>query len=303
MAFEQTAVNYAAEYFTGLRGAFPYYNYFTEIYMSPESANYKTILGSANEVKIPSLTVKGAQDRTRGTFGGTHTRNVNNEWKTFKLEMERRWDTTLDPLDISQTSQALAVANATKVFNEQQMLPEMAAYAAQKMYSLASTNSTLDETALTKDNILETWDDYIAQMQNARCQMKNIIAYVTPTTLKALKNADSLTRLVSTANEVTDINRIPNRLDGIPVKPVSEDIMQSAFTFTEGWVKGGSAKQINLILVDLTAVFAPILFNTAMTQAPEATTENNWYLYIAYAYGMGMHDERKGGLIVNAAAA
>lgn len=301
MAFEKQNINYADEYNAAVLFAMPYKNYFPEIFTSQESTTWKPLYG--NEILRPSITVKGAKDRSRDDFGGTRTRNFNNKWNSFKLEMEREWDTTIDPLDMDETNKSLSVANITKVFNEQQMLPEMSAYAAQKMYSLASTNSTLDETAITKDNVLETWDTYIAQLQNARCDTRNVVAYATPTVLKALKNAAGIERWFDTSRDQGNVNRAPGKLDTIPVNIVPEDIMQSAFTFTDGWAKGSSAKQINLILADLTAVFAPIKMESVMTQAPSAVTANKWYVYISYYYGLGINEERKGGLIVNAASA
>lgn len=303
MAFEQANVNYAAEYSAELRNAYPYLSYFSELYGSPESQRFRPGMGST--VYIPSLTAKGARARTRGEFGGSKKeRNVNNEWQAFTLEMEREWDTTLDPNDITQTGGALAVANATKTFVEQQKIPEMDAYAASKLYALASSGSTLDETAITSTNVLTVWDGYLKRLKNARVRKENLLAYATPTFMESLKGASGITRFVETGSGTgTMINRDVDGLDKVQIKEVPEDIMQSAFDFSEGWAKGGDAKQINLILVDKTAVFAPVLYQVSMTQAPSALTANNWYYYEAYSYGLGIHKTRTAGLLVNAAAA
>lgn len=300
MAFEKQNVNYAQEYSKELRNVYPYISYFSEIYNSPDSQQFRPATG--NKVYIPSVTAAGARNRTRGEFGGEKkTRKVNNDWDVFTLDMEREWDTTLDPNDITQTGGVLAVANATKAFVEQQKIPEMDAYAAQKMYSLANTNSTLDTTALTASNVLSVWDGYLKKLKNARVRKENLLAYATPTFMELLKQSSGVTRFIETGtNTGTMLNRDIDGLDKVNIKEVPEDIMQSAFDFTEGWVKGASAKQINLILVDKTAVFAPILYQTAMTQAPSALTANNWYYYEAYSYGLGIHKTRTQGLLVNA---
>ena len=302
MAFEQAGVNYAAEYSSELRNAYPYLSYFSALFNSAESQRNRPGMGTT--IYIPSLEAKGARNRVRGTFGGEKkVRNVNIEWQPFQLEMEREWDTALDPNDITQTGGALAVANATKTFIEQQKIPEMDAYVAQKSHALAAANDMLDETAIGATTVLSTWDGYMKKLANARVRKEHLLAYATPSFMEALKNSSGITRFIETGNgSGTMINRDIEGLDKVRIQEVPEDIMMSAFDFTEGWTPDAGAKQVNLILMDTTAVFAPILYQTAMTQAPSALTANNWYYYEAYSYGMGIHKTRTSGLLVNANA-
>ncbi|WP_279166638.1 hypothetical protein [Thomasclavelia cocleata] len=305
MAFEKTSVNYATEYSGELRNVYPYVSYFSDIFNSAESQRFKPVNG--NTVMIPSLTAKGARDRKRGEFGGDKkVRNVNNEWFPFTLDMEREWDTTLDPADIKQSNATLAVANATKTFVEQQKIPEMDAYVAYKINKLANDYSangaTVDTTAVNKENVLEVWDGYMRKLANGRVRKENVRAYATPTFMKTLKNAGGIMRFIENGESGgTMLNRNIKGLDEITIKEVPEDIMQTAFNFTEGWKKGAGAKQINLIIIDLTAAFCPILYDVSQTQAPCALTANNWYYYEAYSYGLGVHKTRATGIIVNVA--
>lgn len=305
MAFEQANVNYATEYAGELRSVYPYVSYFVDIFNNPDSQRYKPV--NANTVMIPALTAKGARDRKRGEFGGDKKiRNVNNEWFPFTLDMEREWDTTLDPTDIKQSGATLSVANATKTFVEQQKIPEMDAYVAYKINKLANElkdkGATVDTTAVNKDNVLELWDGYMKTLANGRVRKENVRAYATPTFLKTLKNAGGIMRFIENGESGgTMLNRNIKGLDEILIKEVPEEIMQTSFDFTEGWEKGGEAKQINLIIVDLTAVFCPILYDVAQTQAPCALTANNWYYYEAYSYGLGIHKTRAKGIIINVA--
>lgn len=303
MAFEQAGVNYATEYAEDLRNVYPYVSYFVDIFNSAESKRFKPV--NANTVMIPALTAKGARDRKRGEFGGEKkVRNVNNEWFPFTLDMEREWDTTLDPTDINQSGASLSVANATKTFMEQQKIPEMDAYVAYKINKLANDfkgkGATVDTTAVSKDNVLELWDGYMTTLANGRVRKENVRAYATPTFLKELKNAGGIMRFIENGESGgTMLNRNIKGLDEIVIKEVPEAIMQTSFNFTEGWEKGEDAKQINLIIVDLTAMFCPILYDVAQTQAPCALTANNWYYYEAYSYGLGAHKTRATGIIVN----
>jgi len=174
---------------------------------------------------------------------------------------------------------------------------EMDAYLAAKLYSFV----TPDTTALTTDNILTTWDGYLEQMTNARVNRDRVRAYMTPGTYKLLKEAAGLTRFVDTGDGFRGVDRNVARLDGVNIREVPSDIMKSAFDFSEGWTAAGTAKQINLILVDPDAVAAPVKYEVSMMSAPTAQSKGKYLYYERYYYGAFALSNRLGGIIVNAA--
>lgn len=49
--------------------------------------------------------------------------------------------------------------------------------------------------------------------------------------------------------------------------------MQTAYDFSEGWKKGVSAKQINMLLVDPNAVITPVSYSAARLDPPSAGSQ------------------------------
>jgi len=298
MAFTPTQVNYAAEYSRALANAYPYLSYFGEIWASQNSNLYKPGLGKT--MYIPSLTVKGASAVDRDNLNGVFARNWNNALQPVTLDMDREWSTLVDPMDIDETNEVATIANITRTFTEQQKVPEMDAYLAAKLFSFVTTPDT---TVLSAANILTTWDGYLEALTDARVNRDRVVAYMTPAAYKLLKEAAGITRFLDVGNGIRGVDRNVARLDGVIVREVPSDIMKSSFVFTEGWVAATGARQINMILVDPLAIAAPIKYETAMMSAPTAQSKGKYLYYERYYYGAFALNNRKGGIIVNAAAA
>lgn len=300
MAFAQTNVNYAAEYSRALAQGYPYLSYWDEIWASPNSSLYKPGMGKT--VYIPSMTVGGARAANRDAIDGTFQRRWNNEYEPFELDMDREWDTLVDPMDIDETNMVATIANITKVFNETQKVPEMDAYLASKLAAAASAAGNADSTVLTADNILTIWDGYLVKLKNARVPLDRVICKMTPDTYTLLKNATGVTRFLEVGGSGQNVDRRIAVLDGVKVREVPKDMMMSAYDFTDGWAAASTAKQINLIMVDVNAVAAPVKYDTAMTSAPTAQSKGKHLYYERYYYGAKVLGNRTAGLIANVSA-
>ena len=298
MAFVQTNVNYASEYSRALAQQYPYLSYFAALLAANNSNLYKSGMGKT--MYIPSLEVSGARAVNRDQITGTFNRNWNNEYQPVTLEMDREWDTLVDPLDIVETDDVATIANITRAFNEMQKIPEMDAYIAAKLFSFVTTPDT---TALTAANILEKWDTYLAAMSDARVNRDRVEAYMTPAVYKLLKEAAGITRFVSTDEGYRGIDRNVARLDGVRITEVPSDVMKSSYVFTEGFVPATGARQINMILVDPMAVAVPVKYETSMMSAPTAQSKGKYLYYERYYYGAFALNKRKAGIMVNADAA
>ena len=284
MAFTKQNVNYAADYSRAMADAYPYISYFGEIWGANNANLYKPGMGST--MYIPSLTTSGARNTDRDQVTGTFNRNWNNTVQAVSLEMDREWDTLVDPMDM------------TKAFTEQQKVPEMDAYLASKLYSFV----TPDTTALTASNILTKWDNYLETLANARANRDRVWAYVTPATYRLLKQASGINRYVDVMGSAGEWNRNVARLDGVNIREVPVELMKSAYTFTEGWEPAAGAVQINMIIVDPEAVAAPVKYEVAMMSEPTAQSKGKYLYYERYYYGAFRLNNRAGGIIVNAAA-
>lgn len=299
MAFTQQNLNYATEYSKAMANAYPYWSYFSDLYGSPNSATYKPISGKS--VAVQSMTVSGAKAVNRDQITGTFNRNFNTQEQVLTMRMDREWDTLVDPMDI-QEDPIVTIANITKTFNQFQKVPEMDAYAASTLAGAAGSFGSVDDTALTADNILKTWDSYLAYMVNQRVPRDRIRCKMTPETYKLLKEAAGITRFVAADTGIRDIDRNAGKLDGVVIEEVPSDIMMTAYDFADGWVAASGAQQINLLMFDPLAIAAPVVYDTSMMTAPTAQSKGKWLYYERYYYDVFALSQRLPGIFANIAA-
>lgn len=301
MGFVKTDVNYAAEYSRALAPAYPYLSYFGAIWASANSNLYKSGMGKT--MYIPSVTVKGAHAVDRDQITGTFNRNFNNEYQAVTLQMDREWDTLIDPMDIVETNDTATIANVTRVFNELQKIPEQDAFLASKLAEFAGQFGGIDTASLTAANILEKWDNALEYMTNRRVNRDRVQAYMTPAVYKLLKQAAGITRFVDAGTGIRNIDRNVGKLDGVTITEVPSDIMKTAFDFTDGWEAAEGAAQIDFILVDPMAVAAPVKYEVAMMGAPTAQSKGKYLYYERYYYGAFCLAQRGAGVYAHVASA
>ena len=297
-----TNVNYAPEYSRALAQAYPYLSYFAAIWASENSTRYRSGMGKT--MYIPTITVNGAHDVNRNAIDGNFSRNWENQWQAVELQMDREWDTLVDPMDIDETGGVATIANITRAFVEFQKIPEMDAFMASKLASFASAFGGVSTASLDASSILGEWDKAIEFMTNQRVNRDRVIAYMTPACYKLLKQATGLTRFIEVTNGIQNVDRNIARLDGVTVNEVPADMMKTAYNFTTGWaVDTASAQQINFVLVDPMAVAAPIKYETAMMSAPTAQSKGKYLYYERYYYGAFILNQRQAGVYAHLGAA
>ena len=299
--FSQNPVNYAAEYSRALAQAYPYLSYFGNIWSSPNSALYKPGMGKT--MYIPTLTTSGARAVNRDQITGTFNRNWNNELQAVELQMDREWDTLVDPMDVDESNLVATVANITRAFNEYQKIPEMDAFMSSMLASFAGAFGGVDTTSLTSANILTQWDNALEYMTNQRVNRDRLWAYVTPGVYKLLKQATGLTRFMEVTNGIQNVDRNVAKLDGVTLVEVPADMMKTSYNFTEGWAIASGAQQINFLLVDPNAIAAPVKYDTSILGAPTAQSKGKYLYYERYYYGAFILNQRQAGVFAHLGAA
>lgn len=300
MPFSQTPMNYAAQYGQELANAYPYLSYYADLWNQGEATRFRPLRGKT--VYIPSMTTSGAKAVNRDQITGVFNRNFNVDWQACDLEMDREWDTLVDPMDMVETNEVATIANVTRTFNELQKIPEQDAYMSSKLAGFAGEFGGVDTTSLSAANILTSWDAYLAFMTNARINRDRVRCKITPDAYKLLKEAAGITRFVDAATGIRNIDRNVGRLDGVLIEEVPADMMKSAYVFTDGWVADASAVQINLLMYDPYAIAAPIIYDTSMMSAPTAQSKGKWLYYERYYYGAFALKQRGAGIFANLAS-
>ena len=295
-------VNYASEYSRALAQMYPYLSYFAALLAGNNSNKYKSGMGKT--MYIPTVTVTGARAVNRNSINGQFNRNWENQWQAVELQMDREWDTLVDPMDIDETAGVATIANITKAFVEQQKIPEMDAFIASKLASFAAAFGGTSTQSLTSSTILTEWDNGLQYMVNQRVNRDRVIAYMTPACYKLLKQATGMTRFIEVTSGIRDVDRNIARLDGVQVIEVPDDMMKTAYAFSDGWaVDTSTAQQINFLLVDPEAVAFPVKYETAMVSAPSAQTKGKYLYYERYYYGGFVLDQRQAGVYAHLGAA
>jgi hypothetical protein len=292
------ALNYAEEYKQALANAYPYALHFGALFTSPNNAVYKTT--DAKTIQIPTLSVTGMTDGDRDSIG-TAARNYNNAWETKELANHRNWSTLVHPMDINQTNMAASIANITKTFNETQKFPEMDSYLVSALYAAwTATGKSADETALTTANILNIFDNYMADMDDKNTPQNGRLLYVTPATYTLLKNSANVVRnIYIDKGRESEYNRLVSRLDEVEIIKVPSSKMKTLYNFTTGCVADETAGQINMFLVHPTSILTPVNYTFASLDEPTAMTQGKYFYFEEMFYDAFILNQRADGLMFN----
>lgn len=295
-------LNYAAQYGRELANAYPYLSYYGDLWNAGESQRFRPLRGKT--VYIPSMTTTGARAVNRDRIDGVFTRGFEVNWEAHDLQMDREWDTLVDPMDIDETNEVATISNITRTFNQFQKVPEMDAYMSSKLAGFASAFGGVSTVSLDAGSILAEWDKAIAYMTNQRVNRDRVRCKMTPAAYKLLKQATGMTRFIEVTNGIQAVDRNIARLDGITIEEVPEDVMKTAYTFTTGWVINAlAAQQINFLLYDPMAIAAPVVYETSMMSAPTAQSKGKYLYYERYYYDAFILSQRQAGVYAQLGAA
>lgn len=125
-------LNYATQYQEALVQKFTKGASFGALYNTPNNSIIKWT--GPKTIQIPSIKVGGYTDVDRNVVGG-YTRRVDNSFEPKTLAHDREFRTLVDPVDIDETNMAVSISNITRVFVNEESIPEHDKYMASKLYS------------------------------------------------------------------------------------------------------------------------------------------------------------------------
>lgn len=302
MSFTQAPINYAAQYGRAIQTAYPYLSYYADLWNQGESVRFRPLNGKT--VYIPIVTTSGAHATNRDQITGVFNRNFNIDWQAMTLTMDRSWETLIDPIDVMESNEVGTIANVTRVFNEQQKIPEQDAYMSMKLAGFASAFGGVSTESLTSSTILAEWDKALEYMTNQRVNRDRVRCKITPAAYKLLKQATGMTRFIEVTSGIRDVDRNIARLDGVQVEEVPADMMKTAYIFTEGWaIDTVNAQQINFLLYDPDSIAAPIVYDVSMMSPASAASKGKDLYYERYYYDVFQLEQRKAGVYAHLSAA
>lgn len=260
----------------------------------------------AQTIKLPSITLSGYKDHTRGSLGFNQG-TITNEWEPKKLAHDRSIEFVIDPMDVDETNKTVSIGNVQNTLEEEQTIPEKDSYVFSKLYDEATTyaanGSTISTEALTAENILEQFDSAMEKMDEAGVPGAGRLLYVTPKVNKLLKEAKDIQRVMGVTGEGS-VKRSIYDLDDVKIKVVQSARLKSKYNFTEGCVAAADAKQINFILVHPTAVIARDKYSyiNAFEPGEDSRTADNYLLQSRFYMDAFLVKNRANGIYINAQA-
>lgn len=280
-------LNYATAYQQGLQQRYAANGllYTQKLWNSPSNSLLKWT--GQKTIKLPKLLIKGGRkDRTRRTVTGIEA-NYENQWETYELANERYWSTLVDPSDVDETAFVTSIANITKVYNDEEKIPEKDKQMFSSLFARKTAlgaGSGIETVLLTAENFLKTFDKLMTDMDEAGVPAVGRTIYCTNAVRTIIKNLQQFSRTVPVQNNTGEINRIINRLDDVTIEPgVPLDRMKTLYDFTEGAIADPAAKQIQMMLIYIPSMAAPEKYSFVGLDAPSAQNSGN-YLYYEQSY-------------------
>jgi hypothetical protein len=288
-------VNYATKFESQLKQKYTK-ELCTSDLTTPEGSMGLRFVG-AKTIKIPFLRLGGYKDHGRN--GGFNRQAAENDWMEKTLTFDRDVEFFVDEMDVEETNQALAAANLTSTFAEEHAIPETDCYRLSKLYAdFVDLGGVADTTAITSANILSKFDSLMEELDEAEVPEEGRLVYATPAIHKILKSAQGISRSVKNGEKA--ISREVSRLDDVKIERVPSARMKTVYNFTDGCVPGGTAGQINMLLLHPSAVIAADKHAYIKLWPKGTHTVGDGYLYQNRKYGdLFVIDTRINGIKAN----
>lgn len=260
----------------------------------------------AKDIKLPRLSVSGYKDHDRNTLG-YNSGNYSNDFETKQLDHDRDIEFFVDPMDVDETNQIVAIANIQARFEKRQAIPELDCYTFSKLYSEATrVGATIRTTPITTANILADFDDNCEMFEDLGVPLSRCILFCTAAYRKTLKNAEGIQRVMAVNGGSNGIDRRVHSMDDLgEIRTVPLERFKTAYDFTEGYKADSTGKQINYILVDPEAQVSRVKYAYINTYTPghdSRTADNYLYQNRRYNGTFALDQELKQACIINVEA-
>lgn len=252
-------INYAEIYTNQLRELYGQESKSDLLYHS----NTDIQITGGKTIKIPTLSVSGYKDHTRGSLGFQQG-NYSNDYEVKTLDHDRSIEFVIDPMDFDETDTVVSLANIQSRFEKTQAIPERDCYTFSKLYSEAKrVGATIKTDSLTSANILADFDSNLEVLEDKGVPLDRLILFCTSQYKTLVKNAEGIQRTLDIKSG-GGIDRRVHSLDDITnIVTVPSARFKTLYDFTNGCVPDSSAVGIDYILID-----------------PEAQVSRDKYSYI-----------------------
>ena len=247
----------------------------------------------ARTVLIPDVDMQGLgnYDRDDGFVTGALT--VSSE--SYTMAMDRGRSFQLDREDNDETGIANLAGQVMGEFVRTRVVPELDAYVLSKLATLATTNSQT-VTGTVASQIYKMITEAINKVQAVAGYSEPLVCFVDSTVWGALMNTTEVTRQINVGEfKKGSVNTKVKYLNDVPIIPVSDDRMKTAYTFYDGvtddsgssgadqtvggFVPATGAKKIGILVLPRRAASLVKKSERIRTFTPEQNQKADAYLF------------------------
>ena len=244
----------------------------------------------ARTVLIPDVDMEGLgnYDRDDGFVTGALT--VSSE--SYTMAMDRGRSFQLDREDNDETGIANLAGQVMGEFVRTRVVPELDAYVLSKLATMATTKSQT-VTGTVASQIYKMITEAINKVQAVAGYSEPLVCFVDSTVWAALMNTTEVTRQINVGEfKKGSVNTKVKYLNDVPIIPVSDDRMKTAYTFYDGvtnadsvdqtvggFVPATSAKKIGILVLPKRAASLVKKSERIRTFTPEQNQKADAYLF------------------------
>lgn len=244
----------------------------------------------ARTVLIPDVDMQGLgnYDRDDGFVTGALT--VSSE--SYTMAMDRGRSFQLDREDNDETGIANLAGQVMGEFVRTRVVPELDAYVLSKLATMATTKSQT-VTGTVASQIYKMITEAINKVQAVAGYSEPLVCFVDSTVWAALMNTTEVTRQINVGEfKKGSVNTKVKYLNDVPIIPVSDDRMKTAYTFYDGvtnadsvdqtvggFVPATSAKKIGILVLPKRAASLVKKSERIRTFTPEQNQKADAYLF------------------------
>ena len=158
----------------------------------------QVIYNGGDEVKIPNMSTVGLgkYDRDDGFVQG----GITLKYDTYKMTQDRGRTFHLDSMDVDESGFVATSANLIKVFQTEQVIPEIDSYRYSKIAAIATAANQTEAATLTVDNALDKLREHLRAVQDVVGDNIPLIITMSTKTRALIENSPKIGKSINVAD-------------------------------------------------------------------------------------------------------
>ena len=261
----------------------------TSGWMEPNSSRIQYVGGK--KVRVPTLLTTGLGDYTRGTGAvnrGKYAKgSIDLSYIDYELEMDRSAEFAFDRHDVDESGFIVQAPAVMGEFQRANVIPEIDSFRYSRIASLvmAQGAAAYKSQALTTSNVIDEFLGQVRAMQNVTgIDTADLVATLPFSVYSILERSAEVSKQISVqAFERGAVSFEVKAINGIPLIPVVENRMKTAYIFHDGATDMGfepaaGAKTINWIITPRSLPIAISKTDNLKVFAPDVNQDGDDWL-------------------------